>query len=712
MHSFVKKLSIAIIITGILLVPFHFLIAEEQKTPIIILHGIGASVNWQQMTNKGTDSWGFVPFVNHYDQLIESLENNGYVQNQDLFIVYYDWRQSNILSATEYLEPIIYEALDNSSTDKVHIVAHSMGGLVARSYLEYSFGPKVSKFIMLGTPNYGSGDIYVLQEAGEKPDSYSTALQNIIDFYLWYLRIVDDEITDDFLSVQQHIQSAKELMPIYDYLKDSTTQEIIPYSTHSENEGTLSRNIFLEQLNETDNIQQMVDQTDEIHIIAGTNQETLHTIPVTPDDDPNTEQWTDGIPFPNPPELDSLEGDGTVPLVSARIDDPCLEPRPDPIFQAYQYIKNIIGFPTAHAQLFCGYYTEEEYQDLLDDYLYTEDYPITHHEIESTHGELPTTAIPLIFDILELGDPPTVEEETIFQRILQFWIGSPVTVDITAPDGTMLSDIPNVTITSSGGDDPVQIISIPEPQTGEYQLTITGTDTGDYHIGTAIISETEHIIQTIEGETNLGEEALYAADIPAQAETFTQEEPTDLIELSGSSTEYEITFSKGWNLFSIPSTLSDPSIELFLSEIINSTESIWTYDTEWEVYRPDTPELNSLTTLTPGYGYWLNYTNDNAVTLSKEISSTSTGPTPPPSRVLSVGWNLVGTYHFLDTSSQALDSLFETIPLYSNSVVTYTNTSESFSLLSPTDSVLAGSGYWLFIPTAADGPTTYSPTEF
>ncbi|MBT7008589.1 MAG: alpha/beta hydrolase, partial [Candidatus Jacksonbacteria bacterium] len=361
MHSFVKKLSIAIIITGILLVPFHFLIAEEQKTPIIILHGIGASVNWQQMTNKGTDSWGFVPFVNHYDQLIESLENNGYVQNQDLFIVYYDWRQSNILSATEYLEPIIYEALDNSSTDKVHIVAHSMGGLVARSYLEYSFGPKVSKFIMLGTPNYGSGDIYVLQEAGEKPDSYSTALQNIIDFYLWYLRIVDDEITDDFLSVQQHIQSAKELMPIYDYLKDSTTQEIIPYSTHSENEGTLSRNIFLEQLNETDNIQQMVDQTDEIHIIAGTNQETLYTIPIIPDDDPTTDQWTDGVPFPNPPELDSLEGDGTVPLVSARIDDPCLEPRPDPIFQAYQYIKNIIGFPTAHAQLFCGYYTEEEY---------------------------------------------------------------------------------------------------------------------------------------------------------------------------------------------------------------------------------------------------------------------------------------------------------------------------------------------------------------
>ena len=710
MYYKLKKLTTFLLILGILLVPFRFLIAEEPKTPIIILHGIAASVNWQRMTDRGSDSWGFLPLVDHYDQLIESIENNGYVLNEDLYVVYYDWRQSNILSAEEFLEPTINQAITTSGADSVHIIAHSMGGLVARSYLEYSMDSRVSKFIMLGTPNHGSSDIYPLQENGDAPPSYSIGLKFAIDIYLWYLTAVENADDHSFTAVQQHIQSAQELMPIYDYLKDSETGETIPYSNHSLNPNTLSRNIFLEQLNESENIQQMVDQTDEIHIIAGTNQETLISIPTIPDDDISTPQWTDGVPFPNPPEADSFEGDGTVPLISARIDDPCVEPRPDPIFQAYQYIKNMLGFTTAHAEELCGIYTEEEYQFLLEEYVTSELYPITHHEIDSSHGELPTNAIPLIFDILELGDPPAIEEQTLFQRILQFWIGSPVTVDITAPDGTPLLEIPNLSITSSGGDDPVQIISIPEPQEGEYQLSLTGTDSGDYHLGTAIISDTEHLVQTVEGQTNFGEQASYTVAVPPQPEIFTQEEPTDLIQSSTSSTEYEITFSEGWNLFSIPSMPENATIESFLSEIASSIESVWSYDSEWSVYRPDTPELNSLSKLEPGYGYWLYYTEDTPYTLSQDIRPLEAGLIPPPSRKLSVGWNLVGTYHFTDASSAQIESLLESIDQY-NSIVTFSNSSQMFSILNPDDSVLPGAGYWIFIPSVASSPVIYSLTQ-
>ena len=84
----------------------------------------------------------------------------------------YDWRQDNVEQA-KGLERLIDAIRDDYGDPhlRVDIVAHSMGGLIARYYLRYGpvdvldgmpslvslYGAKrVRKLILLGTPNFGA----------------------------------------------------------------------------------------------------------------------------------------------------------------------------------------------------------------------------------------------------------------------------------------------------------------------------------------------------------------------------------------------------------------------------------------------------------------------------------------------------------------------------------------------------------------------------
>jgi len=69
----------------------------------------------------------------------------------------YDWRRSARELAREFAA-----RLEADSAQEVMIVAHSMGGLVARAALKFLAGAKVSRLVQLGTPNQGS---YALVQA-------------------------------------------------------------------------------------------------------------------------------------------------------------------------------------------------------------------------------------------------------------------------------------------------------------------------------------------------------------------------------------------------------------------------------------------------------------------------------------------------------------------------------------------------------------------
>ncbi|WP_426983561.1 lipase/acyltransferase domain-containing protein [Brevibacillus borstelensis] len=96
-----------------------------------------------------------------YASMVKRLESEGYRKNITMFAMPYDWRYSNKDNA-KYLKEKIDEALKASGASQVQLVAHSMGGLLARETLlsNASYQPKVKRIIYMGTPFLGSPRAY------------------------------------------------------------------------------------------------------------------------------------------------------------------------------------------------------------------------------------------------------------------------------------------------------------------------------------------------------------------------------------------------------------------------------------------------------------------------------------------------------------------------------------------------------------------------
>ncbi len=94
-----------------------------------------------------------------FDGLIQELTTNGYEEDKDLFVFPYDWRKDNAENAG-LLKNKIDEILATTSATKVDIVAHSMGGLLAKSYIAQNGTSTIDKIIFIGTPHLGAPKAY------------------------------------------------------------------------------------------------------------------------------------------------------------------------------------------------------------------------------------------------------------------------------------------------------------------------------------------------------------------------------------------------------------------------------------------------------------------------------------------------------------------------------------------------------------------------
>jgi pimeloyl-ACP methyl ester carboxylesterase len=93
--------------------------------------------------------------IHQYDGLLSLLQELNYVEGKNLFIFYYDWRRSNFDNADK-LKKLIggNPALKGQPID---ILAHSMGGLIARIYLQQNpETARVTRLISLAVPHRGS----------------------------------------------------------------------------------------------------------------------------------------------------------------------------------------------------------------------------------------------------------------------------------------------------------------------------------------------------------------------------------------------------------------------------------------------------------------------------------------------------------------------------------------------------------------------------
>lgn len=194
----------AIVGTGVLGgVPHGFLLRPSPR-PVVLIPGIvgtypeDPALDLVWLENRGVPPalLQLDPLARVYHDTVKTLENVGYVQGKDLFVVKYDWRLppapndgvidgqiSGITAASisdgvrehavDYLGEVLREAaeqwkIDHPGTtlDTVDVISHSTGGLVARSYVQSgAYGgtytgsdalPKFENLILVGVPGRGA----------------------------------------------------------------------------------------------------------------------------------------------------------------------------------------------------------------------------------------------------------------------------------------------------------------------------------------------------------------------------------------------------------------------------------------------------------------------------------------------------------------------------------------------------------------------------
>ncbi|GIW46008.1 MAG: hypothetical protein KatS3mg077_3290 [Candidatus Binatia bacterium] len=151
-------------------------------TPVLLVPGIPGSTkrNWAGSLVPYISGTGVRPEeLSLFDssatgggwaRLKEVLKEKGYQEGCTLFEAPYDWRLHIQDSVTRFLAPKIAEAREKAGAPKVDIVAHSMGGLLARYYIQSRRSDDhvdVARLILVGTPNRGSAYAYFLVEAGD-----------------------------------------------------------------------------------------------------------------------------------------------------------------------------------------------------------------------------------------------------------------------------------------------------------------------------------------------------------------------------------------------------------------------------------------------------------------------------------------------------------------------------------------------------------------
>ncbi len=163
----------------------------------------------------------------------------------------------------QYLRPWIQEAKRRTGMDKVDIIAHSMGGLVTRSYIQSNkYQNDIRNFTMVGTPNKGASRVYylyngdpvladvvagkdgVLGPLGINDYIYTRTIMNLHDtrgsgsslcFEVWGKSydprlkekvelFCNQEKTADF--IRKNGQGLLDLMPTYTFLQNENNEDI------------------------------------------------------------------------------------------------------------------------------------------------------------------------------------------------------------------------------------------------------------------------------------------------------------------------------------------------------------------------------------------------------------------------------------------------------------------------------------------------------
>lgn len=422
--------------------------APETPDPVIIIPGILGS------ERNSAGEWVIDPILHTYDDLIATLDVNHYTPGTDLFTFPYNWRKSNVETAL-LLKQKIDEIKEICECDKVDLVAHSMGGLVARQYIQSdAYEDDVDQLIFLGTPHLGAPKAYLMWEGGEVGpfiDPQATLMEIILRH---------EGYEQDFPHLFNYIRtipidSVRELLPIYDYIFDGT--QLRSYPTN------YPQNVFLENLKI--NVDSLLSSGVEIHNIIGSvePQKTIAGIDAV-DTSEYAPKWEHGYPqdfyaLLGDQGLLRGSGDGTVPLASASFVN-----------------SNLVTMPYEHIAL--PVQAEGEVYEILT-------------------GEEAGTLVQQFINIPNF-------------KLIVIKILSPADIVVIAPNGVSKAGknvseserIPNSFYT--GFNTETEFITILNPEDGEYKVIAEGTDSGTYTVETVYISDQGVVEASFTGNTTSG----------------------------------------------------------------------------------------------------------------------------------------------------------------------------------------------------------------
>lgn len=121
----------------------------DGKNPVVFVHGF---------SDVKSDLFGKSNFV----PLIDYLVSQGWSRDRLYTIQYSDAFGSNVRNANE-LNDFVNNVLAQTGSQKVDLVAHSMGGLSTRYYIKNLGGAdKVGSLVTLGSPHYGAPLAYLV----------------------------------------------------------------------------------------------------------------------------------------------------------------------------------------------------------------------------------------------------------------------------------------------------------------------------------------------------------------------------------------------------------------------------------------------------------------------------------------------------------------------------------------------------------------------
>lgn len=456
--------------------------------PLILIPGIMGS----QQDDDGR--WVVDPILHTHDNLIASLQKNGYEEGKNLFLFPYDWRRDNRDTANDLRERI--EAIrSQTGSKKVDIVAHSMGGLVARQYIQGdTYRDDVDQLMTLGTPQRGSPKAYLMWEGGEfGTDFFDAVIKNHFT-----IEAEHAGYTTLYSYIRERVLSVQQLLPDYNYLQDAATGDIRSYPNQ------YPRNEFIEVLR-TNNVDKL-DSLRFTSVIGKTlNQQSIGFIKLIPSSD--SVKWLNGVPYnfysDNPEDgFIFTEGDKTVPLFSSE-----------------------------------GVSADKQ------------------ESITAVHNDLPSEAQCLVLKEFSGKDDCTKVSKINIPNIFLIDVFSPIDIQVISPsgkrmgkdfsNGNILSEIPHAFYTGYQTEN--EFITIPNPEDGEYRILTEGTGAGEYRIeATKIVEDSE-----------TGDAKESTAVIRGTAETGKQEEKIVTIQddvVTGEnsdtiapSTEIALTGTQGQN---------------------------------------------------------------------------------------------------------------------------------------------------------------------